>query len=348
MLVAAGGLDQMPAGREREVIAGHQHAVGGGAVEQLLARRHGGVAVDVEGRLPVGMTCEHRGMLRGVAEHHERLVARMNGEHGVAGRVAGRRQRDDAGRNLGSRLEARDLLRNVGKDAALIAEGEPEVGRRRIHVGVVHPERPFRRGHHDLGVGEDEAVVLVLDAVDVVRVEMRDDDEVDRLRIDAGGGEIVAEHAGRRRDLAAGAGVDKHELAAGVDDQGREWRRQLVGGHERGGERALHFGERRVVDEFLRDRAVPDAVIERGQLEGADPVAVDAGRLLAGGRLRGSGRIGARGKGRGSGRAGEEVAARQCRHGVSVFSKLFVGDGAGVGKNAFSVEPVNPANTLIL
>ena len=67
------------------------------------------------------------------------------------------------------------------------------------------------------------------------------------------------------------------------------------------------------------DRPVPDAVIERGQLEGADPVAVNAGRLLAGGRLRGSGQIGAPGKGGGSSRAGKEVAARQFRHGVSVL-----------------------------
>ena len=74
----------------------------------------------------------------------------------------------------------------------------------------------------------------------------------------------------------------------------------------------LHFGERRVVDEFLGDRPVPDAVIERGQLEGADLVAIDAGRLLAGGRRRGGGRIGAGGKG-GGGRAREEGAAGQCR-----------------------------------
>jgi hypothetical protein len=67
VLVAARGLDQMPACREREVIAGHQHAIGGGAIEQRLARRHRGVAVDVEGRLPVGMPRKHRRVLRGVA-----------------------------------------------------------------------------------------------------------------------------------------------------------------------------------------------------------------------------------------------------------------------------------------
>src|ERR1700722_13273470 len=36
VLVAARGLDQMAAGREREVIAGHQHAVGCGAIEQFF------------------------------------------------------------------------------------------------------------------------------------------------------------------------------------------------------------------------------------------------------------------------------------------------------------------------
>ena len=39
VLVAGRGLDDVAAGREGEVIARHQHAVGRGAVEQLLARR---------------------------------------------------------------------------------------------------------------------------------------------------------------------------------------------------------------------------------------------------------------------------------------------------------------------
>ena len=45
MLVAMRGLDQVAAGREGEVIAGHQHAVRGGAIEQLLASGDGRLAV---------------------------------------------------------------------------------------------------------------------------------------------------------------------------------------------------------------------------------------------------------------------------------------------------------------
>ena len=54
VLVSARGLDQVTASREGEMVTGDQHAVGRGAVEQLLARRHRGGAVDVEGGLPSG------------------------------------------------------------------------------------------------------------------------------------------------------------------------------------------------------------------------------------------------------------------------------------------------------
>ena len=118
VLVAARGLDQMAAGREREVVAGDQHAVGGGAIEDFLARRHRFGAVDVEGRLPVGMAREHGGMLRGVAQHQQRLIAGMNGENGVARRVARRRQRDDAGRDFLARLVVRDVAWRYRKKCA--------------------------------------------------------------------------------------------------------------------------------------------------------------------------------------------------------------------------------------
>ena len=84
------------------------------------------------------------------------------------------------------------LLGDIGKNAPLVEEGQFQIRGRSIHIGVVHPKRPFRRRHHDLGIGEDQAVVLVLDAVDVVGMEMRDDDALDRIRIEAGGDEIVA------------------------------------------------------------------------------------------------------------------------------------------------------------
>ena len=85
------GLDQVAAGREGEVIAGHQHAVRGGAIEQLLAGGDGRVAVDVEGRLPIGMAREHGRVLGGVAKDQERLIAGMDRKDRVARGVTGRR-----------------------------------------------------------------------------------------------------------------------------------------------------------------------------------------------------------------------------------------------------------------
>src|SRR4029077_21229293 len=38
VLVTGGGLDDVDAGLKREMIAGHQHAVGGRAIEEFLAR----------------------------------------------------------------------------------------------------------------------------------------------------------------------------------------------------------------------------------------------------------------------------------------------------------------------
>ena len=77
------------------------------------------------------------------------------------------------------------LLRDIGKYAPLIAEREFQIRGGGVHIGVVHPEIPLGLRHHDLGVGKHQIVVLVFDAVDVVGMEMRNDDEVDGFRIDA-------------------------------------------------------------------------------------------------------------------------------------------------------------------
>jgi len=73
------------------------------------------IAIDVEGRLPIRMAREHGGMLRGVAQDHERLIAGVDREHGVAGGVAGGRDRDDAGRDFRAGRETRDVPRDIRK-----------------------------------------------------------------------------------------------------------------------------------------------------------------------------------------------------------------------------------------
>ena len=71
--------------------------------------------------------------------------------------------------------------------------------------------------------------------------------------------------------------------------------------------------KRRVADELVVDRAIPHAVIERGQFERADLVAVEAGRLLAGLGRRGDRRTRERRQRRQRG-AREQRPAREARH----------------------------------
>jgi hypothetical protein len=62
----------------------------------------------------------------------------------------------------------------------------------------------------------------------MVAVVVRDDDGIDRLGVDAGGGEVGQELAvcplARIEPRLAQAGVDDHELLSGIDDDG------IVGG----------------------------------------------------------------------------------------------------------------------
>ena len=88
-----------------------------------------------------------------------------------------------------------------------------------------------------------------------------------------------------RADAAiSGTGIDQNELQPGIDDQRRERGRQLVSRHERFRQGVLDLGERRVPDEFVGDRPIPDAIVERRDLKRADAITIDAGCLLAGRR----------------------------------------------------------------
>jgi hypothetical protein len=144
-------------------------------------------------------------------------------------------------------------------------------------------------------------------------MEVRDDDDVDRLRIDPGGGEIRGHGAGGRGDLAGAAGVEQNQLRPGVDQQRRERDRQLVRREKRIRQCFLHCFERRIADEALVDRPMPNAVVEGGHLEIADLVAIDAGGLLAGGRGIGAGGL-ERGSERGERGGGEQRTAGDFHH----------------------------------
>ncbi len=121
--------------------------------------------------------------------------------------------------------------------------------------------------------------------------------------------EIVEQAARGVGDLACSPGIDQHQLCAGVHQQRRERYGQDLRRQERGGERVVDFGAARVADEFLVDRHIPDAVIERGELIAAEIVAIDAGALRRSRRC-------ARRRGRCQRRAGNQRRAGQERAAV--------------------------------
>jgi hypothetical protein len=172
-------------------------------------------------------------------------------------------------------IETGDPFFDVGKNAPLVAKSELEFTAGGVQVCVIHPERPFLRRHHDFGVGKNQVVVLVLDAVDVVRVKMRNDDAADRFGVDPGRQQIGPQDAGARSDLPAGTGIDEDERVAGIDDERREWRRQLVGRHECVRERVFNIGKGGVADEVVADWPIPDTVIKRRQGQRAEAITIN-------------------------------------------------------------------------
>ena len=182
---------------------------------------------------------------------------------------------------------------------------------RLAHVGVVHPVRPFGRRHMDLGIREHEPAVLVAQPVDVVGMEVRDQD---RCRRSSGRCPLprgwpcscrTAPATGRRCAVSIITSFEPVLTTSGVNGVGTV----------SGGMKALAIafstsGPCRIADEVVVDLAHPDAVMDRGQLERTDLVAVERGRLLAG-----DGRGGLRRYGKRRGRGGERRTGQADRGG---------------------------------
>src|SRR5262249_46351063 len=147
-------------------------------------------------------------------------------------------------------------------------------------------------------------------------MQMRDDDDVDRFRIDAGRRHVGDELADRRIRRRAEAGVDQHGMRSRVDHLRIERHRHHALRHVGrfgGGERLLL---RHVLHEAVRHREAARAVGDRGAFEAADLVAVEARRLGAG-YGRGGARASDRGRrSRAGGGAGQHGTASEIDHGV--------------------------------
>ena len=103
-----------------------------------------------------------------------------------------------------------------------------------LHQRRIGPELVLDLGHHDFRVRKYLRVGLLHpQAGDVVGVEMRDHHRGDGRGIEAGGLHVVGELAHRGRAVAAEAGVEQHDLAAGPDRRDRKGVVELVGADAR-------------------------------------------------------------------------------------------------------------------
>jgi hypothetical protein len=138
--------------------------------------------------------------------------------------------------------------------------------------------------HDELGVRKQPlAVRHVGQAGRMIRMHVRQQNRVDRLRIDAGGCEVALNHAGGRQEIIAGTGVDDRDAALGMDQESVD-----IGSPRR---------PKGLLEEPVRgfevdiahhvEAAVEIAVADRGDDDVSDLAMIDAGNLLGGLRSHG-------------------------------------------------------------
>ena len=114
---------------------------------------------------------------------------------------------------------------------------------------------------------------------------MRDDDGVDRVGVDAGGGKVGEEVSGRTLRLfavaLAEAGIDHHKVLAGIHHDRRIGVVEHLGVEEIRLQRCLHIFGLHIGDEGRRQLQTDNAVGDHRHFEIAQLVAIEARRLLA-------------------------------------------------------------------
>jgi hypothetical protein len=202
--------------------------------------------------------------------------------------MAGSCDRRDAWEKLAARLVLRHSVPEMREHALSILEIDLRntPGRHATQISVIRPELPFRFGNQNLGIGKGRLVVRREQAVDVITVQVRNDDSIDRISLDAGGRKIAVELAdgaiARLKGGRSHSGIENDYLGAGVCDDGRERRRDLVSVHVEAAESVADLCFARVFHISFRQRLRDRAVRDGGDLDGADPVAIEAGGLLPG------------------------------------------------------------------
>src|SRR5262252_10433629 len=200
----------------------------------------------------------------------------MDGERRMSGRMAKGRHRNNSRRDLRAGSETSYLAGDILEDAPGIEEVALHRTLCRPYVCVVHPEGPFELRHEYLRIRKNLGAVQGLDAVDVIRMKMRDENRIDRFGIGVGNIEIIEQAAGRVGDLTGGSRVNQNHLCSCVHQQGGEGYRQYVRRQECRSKSLIDFSAAGITHQLVIDGQVPDAVEKRGNLKVAQFEAINA------------------------------------------------------------------------
>ncbi len=245
--------------------------VGRRHVEHTLAGSHRGIRVVVKRSGPVRPLNGEDVVVGDVAPDQQALSVALDVVSHVPRRMPEARHRANAGRHLALGLHERRLLaERHGHLHELLAIGLARLA----HVLALAPEVELGLAENIARVGEGR-LVAGHQTADVVRMAMGDDDHVDLLRLVARLVHQLRQPAHRGVSSLAVAGVEQHELAAGVDDGVDVGLLVVVARHAVGLRQLLDRCGRLIAAERRMRRPLHDAVEDVGDLEGAELEAVD-------------------------------------------------------------------------
>jgi len=152
---------------------------------------------------------------------------------------------------------------------------------RAAELAFVGPAIEIALGDVELRVREQQLAAVVDHAADVIDVGVREHHCVDVLRLDAGLRHALLLAAGGRPERLRGAhaGVEQHELFAGVDDRRVLFEHDVVGRQEVISQHLVDFFFRRADEGALGRGERQRAVRDDGHLGIAEVEAVEIGRL---------------------------------------------------------------------
>ena len=172
----------------------HTKFVGDYHVVELAPRLLASRPVYVEHEIPTGVLHEERPH-SGSNVHLVNQTVRPRSDHErcVAGCMAGRRHRGDAGDQLFGSL----ILRHLAIECAQYALDVGELAFDRLletrRIRIVGPELNVGGRHQYFRIREGNFVFRVKQAANVVAVQVRDDDDVHCILVDSRSSEIVME-----------------------------------------------------------------------------------------------------------------------------------------------------------